>query len=101
MKLTFQRLKQSFLCNLWNWVSKSINPNANPVVDFIDESLMECFCAVPFLFVLVHTICILPIYFGGLYGVFLLIQLFTSKKKKLYIVTSIDVGDIVFTVSKL
>ena len=34
--LTIQRLKQSLLCNLWDWVNMFIDPKANSVVDFID-----------------------------------------------------------------
>ena len=82
--LTIQRVKQSFLCNLWDWVNMFIDPKANSVVDFIDliDYLMECFCAISFLVVLVGTLCMLPVYLWALLGVSLLMHLFLLIKNK-------------------
>ena len=52
---------------------------------------MECFSPVPFLVVLVGTLCILPVYLGALLGISLLIQLFLLIKKKKVLVDSLCV----------
>ena len=87
-KHSVQRIKLNFLCNIWVWSNLFITLGPSSIADFVDW--IRSYQGVSFLLSLFDFFdgilgvrCILLVYFGTLFGVFLIniCSCYLSKKK--------------------